>query len=98
MGRHPVAIALHLPLRAGPGPVLPELLAVIDRTGATAPDSAGIYLILLRRLHFDDLPSEGIINVKGKVIGKTRDRTLDFLRDAKKSSEQAYTSQRPGPR
>jgi hypothetical protein len=75
-----------------------DLLAVIDRTGATAPDSAGIYLVLLRRLHFDDLPSGGIINVKGKVIGKTRDRTLDFLRDAKKSSEQAYASKGTAPR
>jgi hypothetical protein len=75
-----------------------DLLAVVERAGATAPDSAGIYLMLLRRLHFDDLPSGGIINVKGKVIGKTRDRTLGFLRDTKKASEQAYASLRTGSR
>ena len=74
-----------------------DLLAVVDREGPTGPDSTGAYLVLLRRLHFDDLPSGGIINVKGKVIGKTRDRTLDFLRDAKKSSEQAYASKGTGP-
>jgi hypothetical protein len=49
-------------------------------------------------LHFDDLPSGGIVNVKGKVIGKMRDRTLVFFRDTKKTSEQAYASQHTGPR
>ncbi len=73
-----------------------DLVAVIDRTGTTASDSAGVYLVMLRRLHFDDLPSGGIINVKGKVIGKTHDRTLGFLRDTKKTTEQAYASQRTG--
>jgi hypothetical protein len=44
------------------------------------------------------LPSGGIVNVKGKVIGKMRDRTVAFLRDTKKASEQAYASQRTGAR
>jgi hypothetical protein len=74
-----------------------DLVALIDRSESPAPDSAGIYLVMLRRIHFDDLPSGGIINVKGKVIGKTHDRTVDFLRETKKASEQAYASQHAGP-
>jgi hypothetical protein len=69
-----------------------DLIAVVDRVASPAPDSAGIYVVLLRRLHFDDLPSGGLVNVRGKVIGKTRDRTLAFLRDTKKASEQAYAT------
>jgi len=67
-----------------------ELTAVVDQAGDQA--AKGIYLVLLRRLHFDDLPSGGPINVRGKVIGKLRERTTAFLGDAKTRSEQAYAS------
>jgi hypothetical protein len=49
-----------------------------------------MYLVLLRRLHFDDLPSGGLMNVRGKVIGKLRDQTETSLRDSKSRNEQAY--------
>jgi len=71
-----------------------DLMAVVDQAGSLAPDSAGIYIVLLRRLHFDNLPSGGLVNVRGKVIDKMRDRTLAFLRDTKKASEQASASNR----
>jgi hypothetical protein len=57
------------------------LTAVVDQAGDQA--NLGIYLVVLRRLHFDDLPSGGLINVRGKVIGKLRERTASVLRDAK---------------
>ena len=75
-----------------------DLMAVVDQAGAPAPDSAGIYIVLLRRLHFDDLPSGGLVNVRGKVIGKMRDRTMAFLRDTKKASEQAFATNRSSTR
>jgi hypothetical protein len=65
-----------------------DLTAVVDQAGDQA--AAGIYMVLLRRLHFDDLPSGGLTNVRGRVIGKLRDATATFLRDVKTRSEQAY--------
>lgn len=70
------------------------LTAVVDQGAG----QAGIYLVFLRRLHFDELPSGGLINVRGKVIGKLRDATKTALGDAKTASEQAYarTAASPG--
>jgi hypothetical protein len=65
-----------------------DLTAVVDQAGDQAV--AGIYVVLLRRLHFDDLPSGGLINVRGKVIGKLREGTAAVLRDAKARSEEVY--------
>jgi hypothetical protein len=65
-----------------------ELTALVDQ----APGSPGIYNVLLRRVHFDNLPSGGPINVRGKVIGKLRGRAATDLRDAKTQSEQAFAS------
>lgn len=66
------------------------LTAVVDGTKASSPDDSGIYLVALRRLHFDDLPSGGIMNVRGKVIGKVRDQMTASLRSVKSSMEQSY--------
>lgn len=49
-----------------------ELLTVIDRI--TTDGASGSYLLLLRRFRFDDMPSGGIINIRGKVVGKLRDQ------------------------
>ena len=75
-----------------------DLTTVIDRSaGGGAPsDSAGVALLVLRRMHFDELPSGGIINVRGRVIGKTRDRTETFLRDTKRRTEAAYAARPAG--
>jgi len=64
-----------------------DLTAVVDQP-------AGIYLVVLHRLHFDNLPSGGPLNVRGRVIGKLRERTAAFLRDAKTQSERAYAGTR----
>ena len=68
-----------------------DLTAVVDQTGDQTAEVAGIYLVLLRRWHFDELPSGGVLNVRGKVTGKLRDQTTAFLRDTKARSERAYS-------
>lgn len=57
-----------------------ELLTVVDR-------SPGSYLLLLRRFRFDDLPSGGLINLRGRVIGKLRDQARADLEREKARAE-----------
>lgn len=75
-----------------------DLTAVVDAMRDRQTDPAGIYLVVLRRLHFDLLPSGGPINVRGKVKGELRDRTATWLRDAKVHSERAYANTTTPPR
>ena len=52
-----------------------DLTAVVDREG-----NPGIYVVVLRRYRFDNLPG-GILNIRGKAIGALRDQlTLDLRR------------------
>ena len=62
-----------------------DLTTVIDRT--TAAGAPGIYLVLLRRSRFDDLPT-GLFNIRGKVIGKLRDQMRADLDREKATAEQ----------
>jgi hypothetical protein len=73
-----------------------DLTAVVDQAGSGVADPRGIYLVVLRRLHFDDL--SGPFNVRGRVIGELRNRTKELLRDAKTSSERAYAGAPHAPR
>ncbi len=61
-----------------------DLTTVVDRPTAANP---GIYLMLLRRSRFDDLPT-GLFNIRGKVIGKPRDQMLVDLDREKATAEQ----------
>jgi hypothetical protein len=63
-----------------------DLTAVVDR--AVAPEKQGIYLVVVRRFRFDDLPT-GIFNIRGKVVGKLRDKTRTDLEREKVTSERA---------
>ena len=63
-----------------------DLTTVIDRVTAAA--TPGIYLVLLRRSRFDDLPT-GLFNIRGKVIGKLRDQMRADLDREKATVEQA---------
>ena len=67
-----------------------DLTAVVDQTASGAGPSPGIFLVAFRRLHFDELPSGGVVNVRAKVTGKLGGWTTTWLRDAKSRSEQAY--------
>jgi hypothetical protein len=62
-----------------------DLTTVIDRDPAAA--QPGIYLVLLRRSRFDDLPT-GLFNIRGKVIGKLRDQMRADLDREKATAEQ----------
>ena len=57
-----------------------ELLTIIDRPRPNGPP--GTYLVLLRRFRFDNMPSGGLINIRGKAVGKLRDQTrIDLERE-----------------
>ncbi len=55
-----------------------DVTCVVDREG---PDGkAGSYLLVLRRYRFDNMPSGGLINIRGRAIGALRDQLLADLR------------------
>jgi len=62
-----------------------DLTTVVDRTTTTG--KPGIYVMLLRRSRFDDLPT-GLFNIRGKVIGKLRDQMRADLEREKATAEQ----------
>jgi hypothetical protein len=61
-----------------------ELTAIIDRGGAEG--KPGIYLAAFRKWRFDNLPG-GVMNIRGKVIGKLRDQIKHDLEVQKALSE-----------
>ena len=67
-----------------------DLTGVVDR--ARDGGKPGIYLVLLRRFRFDDLPSGGLINIRGRVVGKLRDQLRADLVQQKTASEKALGS------
>jgi hypothetical protein len=69
-----------------------DLMAIIDPASSGGDQKPAAYVVFTRRLHFDDLPSGGILNIRGKVIGRIRDETQGLLRDTKRTSEQAFTT------
>jgi len=64
-----------------------DLMAVVDRPSQTA--RPGIYLIVIRRFRFDNLPSGGQANLRSKVVGKLQDRLRTDLTCNKPRSAQA---------
>ena len=58
------------------------------------PRGEGVYLILLRQYRFDHLPA-GIINVRGRVRTKVRERAEADLRRLRAEYQAAWTSRKP---
>jgi hypothetical protein len=59
-----------------------EYLTVIGAISSTGKPAS--YLVVLRRQKFDDLPSGGLFNIRGKAVKRLRDAlrtTLTFTRD-----------------
>lgn len=54
-----------------------DVTCVVDRRGDGRP---GSYLLVLRRYRFDNMPSGGLINIRGRAIGALRDQLLADLR------------------
>jgi hypothetical protein len=55
-----------------------DVTCVLDRAGAGA--TGGSWLLVLRRYRFDNLPSGGIKNIKGRAIGSMRDMLTTELK------------------
>lgn len=47
------------------------LATVLDRPDA--PGGKGVYYIVVQRMRFDNLPSGGLLNIRGRVIGRMHD-------------------------
>ncbi|HKC13980.1 MAG TPA: hypothetical protein VKI41_18295 [Vicinamibacteria bacterium] len=64
-----------------------EVMILVDDKGAKP---AKTYLLLLRRYLFDDLPSGGLLNIRGKVVGKLRDQMAADLQRQKTGREEDF--------
>jgi hypothetical protein len=70
-------------------------------TVSDAPSEAGrgaSYLVVLRRQKFDDLPSGGLFNIRGKAVKKLRESLRNTLASTRIAVATAYTaSSTPAP-
>jgi hypothetical protein len=64
-----------------------DLMSVIDREGTSG--ASGSYLVVLRRYRFDNLPSGGLLNIKGRVLSSLREKMLVDLAREKALAERA---------
>jgi hypothetical protein len=67
-------------------------------TASDAPAPAGkgaMYLVILRRSKFDDLPSGGLFNIKGKAVKKLRDALRMTLANTRAQLSSAYAEHAP---
>lgn len=62
-----------------------ELTTIVDRPKADG--SSGVYLMVLRRFRFDNLPSGGLLNIRGKVVGSLREQMVADLAREKTAAE-----------
>jgi hypothetical protein len=53
--------------------------AALDLTGVIARPEGGSYQLVLRRYRFDNLPSGGLLNIRGRATGALRDQLLADL-------------------
>ena len=62
-----------------------DVTCVVDHQG---PDGKrGSYLLVLRRYRFDNMPSGGLLNIRGRAVGALRDQLLSDLRRQKATAE-----------
>ena len=69
-------------------------------TVADAPAASGMsamYLVILRRSKFDDLPSGGLFNIRGKAEKKLRDALKSTLANTRLQVEKAYAESTTPP-
>lgn len=57
-----------------------DLTCIVDRQGQGG--RPGSYLLVLRRFRFDNMPSGGLLNIRGRAVGALRDQLLADLRRA----------------
>jgi hypothetical protein len=61
------------------------LTTLLDRPDA--PAGGGSYYMVVQRMRFDHLPSGGLLNIRGRVIGKMNEALAGELRDRKAALE-----------
>jgi hypothetical protein len=57
-----------------------ELTCIVDRQG-------GSYVLVFRRFRFDNMPSGGLLNIRGRAVGALRDQLLADLNRQKATAE-----------
>lgn len=72
-----------------------DFLTVTDAPATTG--KSAMYLVVLRRSKFDDLPSGGLFNIRGKAVKKLRDALRTTLAATRAELEQAYGEQTAVP-
>ena len=61
------------------------LTTILDR--ADTDDARGVYYMVVQRMRFDHLPSGGLLNIRGRVIGKMHDALRADLEQRKSALE-----------
>jgi hypothetical protein len=64
-----------------------DLTCVVERQGPGG--RPGSYLLVFRRYRFDNMPSGGLINIRGRAVGALRDQLVADLRRQKATAEGA---------
>ena len=70
-----------------------EYITVVDAS-PTAGQTPASYLIVLRRQKFDDLPSGGLFNIRGKAVKKLREAMRTTLASTRAEMSSAYAASR----
>lgn len=68
-----------------------DLITVMDSPAAAG--GSAMYLVILRRSKFDDLPSGGLFNIRGKAVKKLRDALRNTLQQTRVDVEKDYAGQ-----
>jgi len=64
-----------------------DLTSIVEGVGRDSRPAS--YLLILRRFRFDNMPSGGLLNIRGRAVGALRDQMLADLRREKVSAEGA---------
>jgi hypothetical protein len=56
-----------------------------------------MYLVILRRSKFDDLPSGGLFNIRGRAVKKLRDALRTSLSNTREELGRAYADSASPP-
>jgi hypothetical protein len=72
-----------------------ETLAAADRASpGSASGAPGITVVAVRRYRFDQLPSGGVLNIRGRAIDGLRQNLVADLSRIKRENEAAWTVRR----
>ncbi len=72
-----------------------DFMTVAD--APSSPGSRGMYIVVLRRSKFDDLPSGGLFNIRGRAVRKLRDALRTTLANTREELRNAYADSASPP-